>query len=375
MTIDPTFFPDLLYISLQCHAERWAKDFKQINRIYLHQCEDPLYFKTKYVRYVVVFEHNLAESDSEFKDLCSNFYSIDRLTHDGFFDERFIDVYHNVPGWFFRDEWDFVLRGINEDISGIMNERFFWQLLPAESLDESSDAVLANAESEPVNSERVDGFVEGLRVFAKSDVEIGIKEHGKAEVIFDRSLMKLQSHEKGVWKLLQKVLQSRDHVYDIKEIRPNKSKEANRKMLTNQINRGLVTVFQRLFLSKGIPEGYKFYKLKKEEGKGCYEFKFKITRDTGEIGNSKYRRYGKTGLLNKIKKLSKDYESSMDEYKKKLIFNEIADAVIEAERKAYITVNEVKKYLPKDFYGSETFNVDTSKITPHNLLYSEHDQE
>jgi len=69
MTSDQTLFPKLLYNPLQCHAERWAKEFKQINRICLHQCVDPSYFKSKYVRYVVVFEHSLKGDDLEQKEL------------------------------------------------------------------------------------------------------------------------------------------------------------------------------------------------------------------------------------------------------------------------------------------------------------------
>lgn len=369
MPIDPTFFPKLLHVPLQCHAERWAKDFKnRINRICLHQCIDPSHFKCKYVRYVIVFEHLLGEGDPEYKELYDDYYSIDRITHDELLDERFVDVYQNVPKFTFRDEWDFILKEGDQDLSGIISQRFLWQLFPDEAVGQSLIPVKTGLKSEAGDSGKVDGFIENLRIFRESDVEIGIQEPGKPAISYNFSLFGIRSPKSQAWILMQKMLQSPHHTFDISNIRRAKP-ETNRKMLTGQINRAFVTVFRTLFPQVGIPEGYKVYKQREV---GCYQLKFKIT-GVNAVENSRYEGYSKNKLLDEMRKLNKDFEGAENNDQKERILENLTDAFLVAREKEYITENEVENYYPID--KSETPTIDTSRINPHQLLYAEREKE
>jgi len=346
MTIDPTFFPKLLYPPLQGHAERWAKDFKnRINRICLHQCIDPSHFKCKYVRYVIVFEHLLGEGDPEYKELYDDYYSIDRITHDDLLDERFIDVYQDVPEFSFRDEWDALLGKVGENFSDIISRRFSWQLFPDDSLDQPLVPVRTSSESEAEKSERIESFVRGLRVFSRSNLEIGIiKEPGKPAECVGTDLFGIRSPTSIAWELIQKMLQNLDPTFNINisNIR-GAAPATDRQMFTGQINKAFVTVLGRLFPEAGIPESYKVYKRREQ---GVYEVKFQIIEDPDKKGGkSKYEGYPKHRLFDKLEKLNEKLGNCTDEYQERQITEDINDLVDVGMRKEYLTRDEVKKIL------------------------------
>lgn len=154
---NPDYFPELNFFPLKSLAQNWAHKFKIVQRISLHRCLDPTFFKGRNVKYVVVFEHSLSDDDpkpiptptqlsqfwsdivrilpqdnpkmpirTELSEFWSNF-SLE-AAFDTLLDAGFIEVYKKEPGFKFRDDWDFFAKKIDDDLPDYIDHEFIWCL-------------------------------------------------------------------------------------------------------------------------------------------------------------------------------------------------------------------------------------------------------
>lgn len=122
------YFEDLKLDILVLHAKKWADKYKLIQRITLHRCIDPSFFRSKNVKYVVVFEYAHKEESFPHIQFSSNFAfdsGSGRLL-----DERFIEVYRREPDFKFRNEWDFWKKDINTKLPNYIESNYALQIYP-----------------------------------------------------------------------------------------------------------------------------------------------------------------------------------------------------------------------------------------------------
>jgi hypothetical protein len=130
MNNDPEYFPHLIFANLMRYANKWAQQYGVVQRITLHWCIDPAFCRSKYVRYVVVFEllSELHDDHPDFKHFLSNF--VYDAAFDTLLDERFIDVYQREPDFGFRDEWDFLYKFSEGELPTYIEHENLWHLFP-----------------------------------------------------------------------------------------------------------------------------------------------------------------------------------------------------------------------------------------------------
>jgi hypothetical protein len=206
---------------------------------------------------------------------------------------------------------------------------------------------------QPETIEDPDDFVRNLRVSYESDTEIKIKKPPKKAKNFTYDDLGFKDNE--VWKAFIYTIKEPPHIYETgpAHIKKGREKERNSQYDTKMgrirsINKKLIVFFNKECGAQ-LPEDFKLYEPRKEEGKGKYKFKFQVSCYDGieEDYYSKYEQYSKDELVDEVKTLMKKYAVTEDQ----VILEKVVVASNVARASGFLSDDEVNKM----------FNLDSSR--------------
>lgn len=173
-------FADLKFAVLESYAYSWAKIYKMIERISLHQCLDSAYYGYG-VKYVIVFEHAPEIDNFDLDKFWHEYHKLENKTDEKSVSKRkelekfidyteyleierdisgnifrrlinpnFINVYKNAPDYGFQNEWVIILKSMNDSLSEYIDKLHPWYLFQK---NKSSDVIEVSATDQKIKTE------------------------------------------------------------------------------------------------------------------------------------------------------------------------------------------------------------------------------
>lgn len=186
-----------------------------------------------------------------------------------------------------------------------------------------------------------ENLIKNITLYKESDNEIKIQQKGRPHKIINLHA-RLGKRQK---RLLMDVLDDPYHFFCVRSSIKRKQYDRERNLL-KQVNRKLVDLFNKEF-QINLPNDFKLYELVKSEQAGTYKFKFRIITDS-EPFETRFEQMSEEKLLSEINKLGKTYHKSTNHDEKREIQGKHTDALIIAEKKSYLTKDEIESRFLSD---------------------------